>query len=510
MKLRQFFKKILPKSLLNLRHLFFAWWGSVKYNHPSEELLVIGITGTSGKTSTIHFLRQILEFAGFKVGSLSTADFYIDGELKLNDKKMTMVGRYFIQEKLREMVDKKCDVAIVETTSEGYLQHRHKFINYDTMVLTNLYPEHLEHHGGFENYKAAKLGIFEYVSKLKRKNFINRPPLRGTTGGRVENQSTPPEPPLRGEGLMMKTAIVNGDSEFANEFLNFEFENKFLFHTQNRPPSFAEGRIRPLADRGTTGGRVENQSTPPEPPLRGEGKQISNFQFSISNFIAEDVLVNSDGLDFTVENITFHAPLYAEHNVSNLMAAISVAKSLDIEWEVIQKAVAKLTSPPGRIEFIKEAEIKGFKVIVDYAFEPVALASLYKVAELLKPKRIIHVCGSTGGGRDKARREPIGKLVGEKANIFIVTDEDPYDENPLEIIKTVSKGAQRVGKKIGVDLFEILDRREAIKKAIELAGAGDLILITGKGSEQAMCITGDKMIPWDDREIAREILNFKF
>ena len=113
-------------------------------------------------------MRQILEFTGFKVGSLSTADFYIDGELKLNDKKMTMVGKYFIQEKLREMVNKKCDIAIVETTSEGYLQYRQRFINYDTIVLTNLYPEHLESHGGFENYKAAKLGIFEYVSKCRK------------------------------------------------------------------------------------------------------------------------------------------------------------------------------------------------------------------------------------------------------------------------------------------------------------------------------------------------------
>ena len=97
--MKKIIKKIIPKKILNLRHLFFAWWGSIKFRHPSEELLVIGITGTSGKTSSIHFLRQILEFTGFKVGSLSTADFYIDGELKLNDKKMTMVGKYFIQEK---------------------------------------------------------------------------------------------------------------------------------------------------------------------------------------------------------------------------------------------------------------------------------------------------------------------------------------------------------------------------------------------------------------------------
>jgi len=185
---------------------------------------------------------------------------------------------------------------------------------------------------------------------------------------------------------------------------------------------------------------------------------------------------------------------------------MSVLRALDVSWSVIEKAVNELKAPSGRIEFIQEAEEKGFKVIVDYAFEPVALAALYQVADLLKPKRVIHVCGSTGGGRDKARRMPIGKFVGEKADVFIVTDEDPYDEDPMEIIKTVSAGAREVGKKLGKDLFEVLDRREAIKKAIEIAKAGDLVLITGKGSEQAMCVGGGKMVAWDDREIVRGTL----
>jgi UDP-N-acetylmuramoyl-L-alanyl-D-glutamate--2,6-diaminopimelate ligase len=132
------------------------------------------------------------------------------------------------------------------------------------------------------------------------------------------------------------------------------------------------------------------------------------------------------------------------------------------------------------------------------------------------------VCGSTGGGRDKSRREPIGKLVGEQADIFIVTDEDPYDEDPMEIIKTVSAGAQsvglpatpasglawRAGKKLGENLFEILDRKVAIQKALELAHTGDLVLVTGKGSEQAMCVKSG-LIKWDDREIVRESLKMR-
>src|SRR3989338_1000635 len=171
MSIKSGLKKIIPKKVLNLRHLFFAWYGAYKYAFPSEDLLVIGITGTSGKSSTTYFLRQMLEVQGFKVGSLSTIDFYVAGGNKLNDQKMTMLGKYKIQKYLRQMVDKKCDIAIVETTSEGRVQHRHRFINYDMMMLTNLYPEHIESHGSFENYKQAKLDLFKYVASCRRKKI---------------------------------------------------------------------------------------------------------------------------------------------------------------------------------------------------------------------------------------------------------------------------------------------------------------------------------------------------
>ena len=440
--MKKVIKKIIPKKLLNLRHFFWSWWGSVKYHHPSEELLVIGVTGTSGKTSTIHFLRQVLEQVGFKVGSLSTADFYVDGQLKLNDQKMTMLGKMQIQKYLREMVNKKCEIAILETTSEGFLQYRHSFINYDMILLTNLYPEHIEAHGGFENYKAAKLGIFEYVSKCGRKDFKTE---------RLKDLK------------IMKTAIVNSDSEYAKEFLNYNFENKIVFGSN---PSV----LYPIT------------------------------------YALNDVETKTDGLYFKLGVKQYFAPLYGEHNAENLAAVIETVRSLGVDEEKIKMAIANLKSPPGRLEFILEAEKKGFQVIVDYAFEPVALAKLYKVVELLQPRKIIHVCGSTGGGRDKSRREPIGKLVGAKADIIIVTNEDPYDEDPMEIIKQVSAGAQKVGKILDQDLFEILDREEAIRKAISLAQSGDLVLITGKGSEQKMCVAGGKMIDWDDREVVKQFL----
>ena len=436
--MKNLLKKLIPKRLLNLRHLFFAWYGSVKYKHPSEELMVIGITGTSGKSTTAYLLRQILESAGMSVGSLSTIDFYVAGEEKLNDQKMTMLGKMQIQKYLREMVDKKCDVAIVETTSEGRVQYRHSFINYDMMALTNLYPEHIDSHGSFEAYKQAKLDIFEYVSKCKVKILENT--LIG------EHSNT--------KGRIPKTAIVNAKSEYKDEFLQFDFNQKMTF-----------------------------------------GDEIKNVE------------VREDGLHFSFEDKQFQAPLYGEHNVMNIVLALRIARAWLLDWEVLQKAVANLKPIPGRIEFIDEAEEKGFQAIVDYAFEPVAMEKLYKVVELLKPiGRIIHVFGSTGGGRDRDRRFKLGEMIGQKADICIVTDEDPYEDDPQEIIDDVAGVVIKQGKEINKNVFKILDRKEAIGKAIEMAEKGDLILITGKGSEQGMCVAGGKMIVWDDRKIVRDFI----
>lgn len=403
----------------------------MKYNHPSKELFVIGVTGTSGKSTTIWLLKQLLEAAGHTVGTLSTIEFSIAGESKLNDKKMTMLGKMEIQRYLRKMVEKGCDVAIVETTSEGRLQYRHRCINYDMMLLTNLYPEHIESHGSFDKYRQAKVDLFAYVASCGRKK-------------------------LKGKDIQ-KIALVNGGVDGFAQFLNFNFEKKETFGSE-------------------------------------------------SGFNAEDIVEGKDGLFFSIHEREFSAPLYGRHNVDNILAAIAVARSLDISWSSIQKTVSEFKSPPGRIEEISEAAVHGFRVIVDYAFEPKALAALYHVVDFLQPKRIIHVCGATGGGRDKTRRRPIGRLVGEQATMVIVTNEDPYDEDPVEIIKEVSAGAEEAGKKHGKNLFEILDRGEAIDKAVSLAKKNDLVLITGKGSEQAIVGAGGRLIPWDDRFAVRDAI----
>ena len=341
---------------------------------------------------------------------------------------MTMLGKMQVQKFLREMVEKKCEIAIVETTSEGIVQHRHRFIDYNTAVLTNLYPEHIESHGNFKRYKNAKKKLFSYTASLGKN----------------------------------RTAIINGDLDESGEFINYGFSKKVTF-----------------------------------------GKKSGDFTLS-------NVTSSKAGISFSINKRSFTSPIYGEHNAMNILCAVSIARTFGVDWGIIDKTIGELTNAPGRVEFIGEAKEEGFDVIVDYAFELKALDALYSVVDLLKPKRIIHVCGATGGGRDKSRREPIGRLVGEKADIFIITDEDPYDEDPLEIMAQVSKGAKEVGKTLNEDLFEILDRKEAIEEAISMAQKGDLVIVSGKGSEQGMCLKNDKIIPWDDRQFVRDAIKLVY
>ena len=438
-------KKILPKSVWNLRHLFYAAYGAFKYKFPSKKLFIIGVTGTSGKSSTIYILHQLLENAGFTVGSLSTIEFHIGQDAKLNDKKMTMLGRTAIQRYLRRMVDEGIDIAIVETTSEGRVQHRHRFIEYDVMMLTNLYPEHIESHGSFKAYKQAKVDIFDYAASLKRKN-------RSALTTRVQKVLQSPK--------VQKQAIICKDVDHHGPFASDAFDSVKYF-----------------------------------------GHKPSEFQFT-------KVGQSAEGLHFSINDTKVQAPLFAAYNAHNITAAVAAAASLGCSEESLKEALTTLKPIPGRIEFITAAEQDGFKAIVDYAFEPVAIAALYEVVRLLKPNKIIHVFGSTGGGRDVARRFSVGEFVGLNADYCIVTDEDPYDDDPMEIMNDVAKALRDVGKKEGVDMIIEPDRSRAIALAVKRAAPGDVVLVTGKGSEQAMFVKGE-LLPWDDRVELRKALSSK-
>lgn len=424
--IKVFIRRLLPASVLSFYHRALATLAAFLFQHPSEKMIVIGVTGTNGKSTVVSLIGQLLEHAGHRVGWTSTASFKVGQKEWLNNKKMTMLGRFQLQKLLREMYTTGCEFAIVETSSEGIKQSRHIGLNYDVAVFTNLTPEHIESHGGFKNYKQAKLDLFRQLTRKPRKVIEGRE--------------------------IQKIFVVNGDDPAAKDFL------------------------QPSADK------------------------------KIVYVVDGDVELTAAGSHFRALGLDMTTPLIGRFNVQNTLAAISVVKEFGMSPELIAEAVAQLKPVPGRLERINEGQ--PFTVIVDYAPDPDSMKKLYEeILPLIPHKRVIHVFGSCGGGRDVARRPVLGKISGSHADVCMVTNEDPYDDDPMQIMKEVAGGAREARKRDEMNLFVIASRREAIRKAVAMAEPEDLVLITGKASEQGMMVANGKMIPWDDRVEARKAIH---
>src|SRR3989339_210707 len=169
-----FLRKISPRFLKQSYHWLLARLAALVYFYPSNKLIVIGVTGTNGKSTTVNLIAQILENLGEKVALSSTVNFKLADIEWVNDKKMTMLGRFATQKFLSQAVKNKCTYIIIETTSQGIEQFRHLGINYDILVFTNLHPEHIEAHGGFDNYKKAKLKLFSKLQTDQPKNIAGQ------------------------------------------------------------------------------------------------------------------------------------------------------------------------------------------------------------------------------------------------------------------------------------------------------------------------------------------------
>jgi UDP-N-acetylmuramyl-tripeptide synthetase len=166
-------RRFIPKKLLEWYHLWFAYSGAFFYRHPSKKLFVIAITGTKGKSTTSELVRTLLAANGHKVALASTIQFKIGDESEPNLFKMTMPGRAYLQKFLRKAVDAGCTHAVIEMTSEGARQFRHKGIELDALIFTNLAPEHIESHGSLEAYAAAKLSLATHLEESsKRPRYI--------------------------------------------------------------------------------------------------------------------------------------------------------------------------------------------------------------------------------------------------------------------------------------------------------------------------------------------------
>jgi len=421
---KEFIKKFIPSFLINFYHFLLAFLGALIYQFPARRLKVIGVTGTNGKSTVAEMITKIFEDSnppttlplasgeraptGYKVASLSSIKFKIGEKEWPNTLRMTMPGRLKLQRFLRQAVDSGCQYVVLEVTSEGIKQYRHKFIDFDVAVFTNLAPEHIEAHGSFEKYRETKGKLFQATKNIH---------------------------------------IINIDDENAEYFLQFPAERKYTY--------------------GLNQGDVNNR------------------------------------------NLQLNLRLIGDFNIYNALAAISVGISQGIDLETCKSAVEKIKGIPGRME---EVISQPFKVFVDYAFTPNALEKVYQTLQRTKNKeqrtKMICVLGACGGGRDKWKRPVLGELAGKYCDEVIVTNEDPYDENPMEIIEQVAKGAENINinqpNQHKSAVLKTLDRREAIREALRLTKPNDIVVITGKGCEPSICVAGGKRIPWDDRKVVRE------
>ncbi|MFA6475537.1 MAG: UDP-N-acetylmuramoyl-L-alanyl-D-glutamate--2,6-diaminopimelate ligase [Patescibacteria group bacterium] len=224
-----------------------------------------------------------------------------------------------------------------------------------------------------------------------------------------------------------------------------------------------------------------------------------------ANLTITNVVEASDGLKFTVNDYPMTSQLLGEWNLDNIASAIGVALTQGLDYPTIKHGLEQVKLIPGRMERIDFGQ--PFTVIVDYAYEPVSLRLLYSFWRKLKPnQKLITLISSTGGGRDTSRRFENGKVAGELCDFVIVTDEDPYDDDPMVIMQQVAKGVAASGKIDQQTYWVIPDRRVAIKQALQLAKPGDIVFLTCKGADQKICRAKGKKEPWDDRTVAREEL----
>lgn len=429
---------ILPNVSCNVPYIqvddtrsALAYLSAAIQGFPARKLTMIGVTGTDGKTTTCNMIYHILLAAGIRAGIISTVNAVIGG-LKLDTGfHVTTPEAPDVQRYLRQMVDAGLTHVILETTSHGLSQHRVTACEYDIAVITNVTHEHLDYHGSYENYLAAKGRLFEMLAQTAEK-------------------------PTGKIGL----GVLNRDDR-SYEYLN--------------------GLAMP---------RKSNYGLAPGADL-----------------LAENIQHLPGGLEFTVVGKDIRIPvacrLVGNFNVSNCLAALSATIfGLGIDPETAARGIASMQGVPGRMETIDMGQ--DFAAIVDFAHTPNALVQALETARGLTQNRVIAVFGSAGL-RDREKRRMMAEVSAQKADITILTAEDPRTESLEEILAEMRAAAASQGAVEGTTFHCITDRGEAIRTAVRLAQPGDLVIACGKGHEQSMCF-GTQEYSWDDRTAMRAAL----
>ena len=397
------------------------------YQFPSDDLLMVGITGTNGKTTTSFLVKYILDKFRGPCGLIGTIE-YIIGEHRYQATRTTP-DVTTNQKMLREMVMQGCRSAVMEVTSHALDQHRVDNIDYDIALFTNLTLDHLDYHHNMDNYCLAKSMLFQSLGSGSRKK----------------------------KDAFSKVAIVNADSPWHKRMIE-KCTVKIMTYA------------------------IENSAD-----LR-----------------ASDIQLASSGTAF---KITFQGktlpcviPLVGRFNVYNSLAAIAVALNQGFDLPTIIELIATAHPVSGRLEAVPNK--LGLKIYVDFAHSDDALINVLECLQELRKGRIITVFGC-GGDRDQSKRPKMAQAVEDFSDLGVVTSDNPRTEDPAAICRDIVAGFKSKDRYI-VEL----DRREAIKKAIDLAKPDDILLIAGKGHETYQ-IFSHKIVEFDDRKVAAQLCESK-
>lgn len=387
------------------------------FHHPAEELKVIGVTGTKGKTTTTYMVKSILENAGYKVGLIGTIEAIIGDEVI--PASNTTPESYVIQQYFRKMVEAGCQCVVMEVSSQGLMMHRTAGFTFEIGIFTNIEPDHIgpNEHASFEEYMACKGLLFQQC----------------------------------------KTGIVNMDDEHCEKVIEG--------HTCS----------------------IETFGFSPKADLRAVNTELVSRPGYLGVTYQAQGLVNMD--------VEIDVP--GKFSVYNSLTAIAICHHFNVTEEDMKKAL-KVAKVKGRIEMMKVSD--DFTLMIDYAHNAMSLESLLTSLREYQPKRLVCLFGC-GGNRSKLRRYEMGEVSGKLADLTIITSDNPRFEEPQAIIDDIKNGmAKTEGSYV-----EIIDRKEAIKYAIEHGEPGDVIVLAGKGHEDYQEIKGKKY-PMDERVLIQEVL----
>jgi len=385
------------------------------YNNPSNQLKLIGVTGTNGKTTSATLMYNLYRMMGYKVGLLSTVINKIHNEPV--EATHTTPNAIDLHRLLKEMVEKGCSFCFMEVSSHAVTQDRIAGLNFAGGVFTNITHEHLDYHGSFDNYISAKKGFFDVLSK-DAFALINADQIHGDTM-------------VQDSKAKVYTYGINSVADYKAKIL----ENQF------------------------------------------------------------------NGLHLNIDGQDLYSKLIGGFNAYNILAAYGTAVLLGQEKLDVLTTISNLNSVEGRFEYLRSA--KGVMGIVDYAHTPDALENVLKTIKDIRTgnEMVITVIGC-GGDRDKGKRPLMAKIACQFSDQVIFTSDNPRSEDPNSIIEEMQKGVEPIDYKKTVS---IPSRKEAIKMAVSIAHAGDILLIAGKGHENYQII-GDETVPFDDMEILNETL----